>query len=65
MEVEIHPWLRLPLLGLYKVIFGCNMEEAEIKELREYSSFQKLFERKLREGAREIDTKHHLVNILY
>ena len=41
------------------------MEEAEIKELREYSSFQKLFERKLRKGVREIDTTHHLVNILY
>ena len=62
MDKEIHPYLRVPLLGLYKVVFGCNMEEAEQTDLNKYKSFRELFVRELKNGARPIDFKHHLVS---
>ena len=63
MEKELHPYLRVPLLGLYKVAFNCNMTEAEESELKKYTSLQNLFIRKLKEGVRPIDPTHHLVRI--
>ena len=64
MEKEIHPNLRVPLLGLYKVAFSCNMDEAEESELKKYKSFKDLFIRKLKEGVRPIDPDHHLVSFI-
>ena len=62
MDKEISPSLRVPLLGLYKVVFGCNMDEAEETNLKKYKSFKSLFVRKLKEGVRPIDPNHHLVS---
>lgn len=61
MEKEIHENLRVPLFGLYTMVFGCNMKEAEEPNLRKYKSFKNLFIRKLQDGNREIDSIHQLV----
>lgn len=62
MEKELPHWLRRPLLGLYVWTFGCNMEEAELEDLREYTSFMALFTRELKEGARTISPEYPLVS---
>ncbi len=65
MEKDIPPYLRVPLLGLYKTVFGCDLNEAEKTELRDYTSFKDLFVRKLKEGARPINEEHSLVSCVY
>ena len=47
-------WLRRPILGLYVWIFGCKMEEAQVEDLREYSSLLALFTRELKDRARRV-----------
>ena len=63
MEVELPKWVRLPLLGLYVTVFGCDLKEAMVTDLSEYSSFKELFVRQLRPGARKIDSLHDVVCI--
>lgn len=53
---DLPRWLRRPLLGLYVWLFDCNMEEAAVRDLRDYSSLQALFTRELKEGARRISS---------
>jgi phosphatidylserine decarboxylase len=53
-EITLPIWMRRPLLGLYVNAFGCNMEEAEDPELRNYTCLQQLFTRRLRAGVREV-----------
>lgn len=53
---DLPRWLRRPLLGLYVWLFDCNMEEAAVRDLQDYSSLQALFTRELKEGARRISS---------
>lgn len=64
MSTELPSWSRLPLLGMYKVVYRCNMEEAERQNLKEYVSFGDFFTRKLKDNARVIDETHQLVSEL-
>lgn len=64
MSIELPSWSRLPLLGLYKVVFRCNMEEAERQNLKEYVSFGDFFTRKLKDNVRVINETHQLVSKL-
>ena len=61
MEVELPKWARFPLLGLYAAVFGCDLKEAMVTDLSEYSSFKELFVRRLKAGARKIDSLHCMV----
>ena len=64
MECQLLPWLRRPLLGTYVWVFGCNMAEAKVEDLREYSSFSALFTRELKEGVRPVSADCELVSAL-
>lgn len=61
-SMELRPWLRRPVLGLYVWAFGCNMSEAQEEELGEYRSLLELFVRRLKEGKRNISLEHPLVS---
>lgn len=47
-----------PLLKLYSALYGVNLEETEIRRLRDYDSFNSFFTRKLRAGIRQIEDEN-------
>ena len=59
---ELPTWLRRPLLGLYVWMFGCNMSEAQVEDVREYGSLVELFTRQLKHGTRDVSREHPLVS---
>lgn len=61
-EINLHPRLRSPLLGLYANAFGCNMEEAEEERLENYPNLGALFRRALKEGTRPVDENAMIVS---
>ena len=58
---ELPPVLRKPLLGLYVWAFDCRMEEAILEDLQSYRSLTELFTRRLKHGARSVNTGCELV----
>lgn len=54
--------LRTPLLGLYVWLFGCDVSEAAIEDLRHYKNLQEFFKRQLKPEVRPIDKHHALVS---
>ncbi len=58
---ELPSWLRRPVLGLYVWAFGCDMTEAQVEDLTQYSNLVELFTRKLKPGARDVSKFHQLV----
>ncbi|OAV96214.1 hypothetical protein PTTG_03441 [Puccinia triticina 1-1 BBBD Race 1] len=48
-------WFRVPGYKLYSWIFGVNLEEAEVEDLKEYKSLNDFFMRKLKADCRPID----------
>ncbi|KAA1077949.1 phosphatidylserine decarboxylase 1 [Puccinia graminis f. sp. tritici] len=48
-------WFRVPGYKLYSWIFGVNLEEAEIEDLKQYKSLNDFFMRKLKKECRPID----------
>lgn len=61
-EYELPVWARKPLLGLYVRMFGCNMTEAVVEDLRSYPSLMHLFVRPLRREVRAISQECDLVS---
>ena len=55
-ETELPPWLRRPVLGGYSRMFKCQMNEAVVEDLAEYRSLGELFRRRLKDGARPVDS---------
>ncbi|KAG0151486.1 hypothetical protein CROQUDRAFT_712918 [Cronartium quercuum f. sp. fusiforme G11] len=55
-------WFRVPGYKLYSWIFGVNLEEAEVQDLREFKSLNEFFLRKLRPGCRPISSNSILVS---
>eukprot|EP01134_Creolimax_fragrantissima_P007342 CFRG7342T1 len=55
-------WLREPVYKLYANLFGCNLEEMEADDLKEFESLQQFFGRALKPGVRVIDEKAALVS---
>ena len=51
---ELPEWSRPAVLGAYVRLFGCNMEEAEEADLRQYRNLGELFRRRLRPEARPV-----------
>lgn len=47
-------WLRPAGFHLYAWLFGCDLDEVEHSDLREYSSLGEFFYRRLRPGVRPI-----------
>ncbi|PPQ69457.1 hypothetical protein CVT26_002867 [Gymnopilus dilepis] len=54
-SLELPVWFRPFGFRLYAWIFGCNLDEIEPSDLREYPSLGAFFYRKLKEGARPVD----------
>ncbi|PPQ65607.1 hypothetical protein CVT24_011816 [Panaeolus cyanescens] len=54
-SLELPVWFRPYGLRLYAYAFGCNLDEIEPKDLREYPSLGAFFYRKLKDGARPVD----------
>lgn len=54
-SLELPVWFRPHGLGLYAYAFGCNLDEIDPRDLREYPSLGAFFYRKLKDGVRPID----------
>ncbi|KAF9555846.1 phosphatidylserine decarboxylase, partial [Agrocybe pediades] len=54
-SLELPVWFRPYGLRLYAYVFGCNLDEVEHEDLREYPSLGAFFYRRLKEGARPVD----------
>ncbi|KAJ7585156.1 phosphatidylserine decarboxylase 1 [Mycena floridula] len=52
---ELPVWFRPYGFRLFAFTFGCNLDEIEPQDLREYASLGDFFYRKLRDGARPVD----------
>ncbi|KAK7087178.1 phosphatidylserine decarboxylase proenzyme, mitochondrial-like isoform X3 [Littorina saxatilis] len=61
-QIELPIFLRKPLLGLYIWMFGCNLDEAEIEDLRHYKNLGEFFRRELKSHVRPIDDDHVLTS---
>ncbi|XP_059147009.1 phosphatidylserine decarboxylase proenzyme, mitochondrial-like isoform X2 [Physella acuta] len=61
-QMELPIFLRKPLLGLYIWMFGCNLEEAEIEDLKLYRNLGEFFRRQLKPHVRPIDDDHVLTS---
>ena len=55
-SLELPFWFRPYGLGFYAYAFGCNLDEIEPSDLREYPSLGAFFYRKLKDGARPVDS---------
>ncbi|KAH7909750.1 phosphatidylserine decarboxylase-domain-containing protein [Hygrophoropsis aurantiaca] len=54
-SLELPVWVRPYGIRVYAYMFGCNLDEIEPADLREYASLGEFFYRKLRPGARPVD----------
>ena len=55
-SLELPFWFRPYGLGFYAYAFGCNLDEIEPSDLREYPSLGAFFYRKLKDGTRPVDS---------
>lgn len=53
-SLQLPVWSRQSVLSFYVKLFGCNMNEAEIQDLREYANLGEFFRRGLKPGLRPI-----------
>lgn len=60
--IELPEWSRKSVLGFYVRAFGCNMAEAEVEDLNQYSCLSDLFRRSLKEGIRPVDLSAEVVS---
>lgn len=60
-NLELPVSLRSPLFKSYIWMFGCNMDEAAIRDLQHYRNLAEFFRRRLRPGVRPVDSKHSVV----
>ena len=55
-SLELPLWARPIGFRIYATIFGCNLEEIEERDLTKYKSLGDFFYRRLKTGARQIDS---------
>ena len=60
-NLELPVWLRGPVYRTYIRMFGCNMEEAAVRDLEHYRNLGEFFRRRLRPDVRPLDSSHSLV----
>ncbi|OQV13295.1 Phosphatidylserine decarboxylase proenzyme, mitochondrial [Hypsibius exemplaris] len=53
-DVYLPHWLRRPVLSTYIRMFGCDLSEAAVQDLKWYKNLGDFFKRKLRPGVRPI-----------
>lgn len=54
-SLELPIWIRPYGFRFYALVFGCNLNEIEPADLRQYASLGDFFYRKLKPGARPVD----------
>lgn len=64
-DLKLPVWCRKPLFGLYVYVYKCNMDEAEVGELKSYQSINSFFTRRLKSGVRPVNDEHELVIMTY
>jgi phosphatidylserine decarboxylase len=55
-SLELPVWFRPYGFRLYALIFGCDLDEIEPSDLKEYPSLGEFFYRKLKDGVRPVDS---------
>jgi phosphatidylserine decarboxylase len=55
-NVELPVWFRPYGFRFYAYLFGCNLEEIDPDDLTAYTSLGDFFYRKLKDGARPVDS---------
>ncbi|GAV03748.1 hypothetical protein RvY_14131 [Ramazzottius varieornatus] len=61
-DLYLPHWLREPVLSAYTYVFGVNLAEAAIPDLKWYKNLGEFFRRRLRPGVRPIDSNSALVS---
>lgn len=61
-DLELPRWARKPLLSLYIRSFGCNLEEAEVQDLRQYRNLGEFFRRPIKASSRPVDPSDCVVS---
>ncbi|XP_067649761.1 phosphatidylserine decarboxylase proenzyme, mitochondrial-like isoform X4 [Haliotis asinina] len=61
-DIHLPVFLRHPLLSIYVWMFGCNLSEAEIEDLKHYRNLGEFFRRRLKPNVRPIDEVHVLTS---
>ncbi|XP_065831067.1 phosphatidylserine decarboxylase proenzyme, mitochondrial-like isoform X2 [Oscarella lobularis] len=61
-DTRLPRWLRKPLLASYVHVFGCDLNDVEERDLRNYETVNAFFMRKLRAGTRPIDEQSDIVS---
>lgn len=62
-RLKVPKFILTPLLKLYSGLYGVNLEEAEIRRLRDFRSFNEFFTRKLKKGIRVIERKDDVSSV--
>jgi phosphatidylserine decarboxylase len=55
-SLELPIWFRPFGFRLYALAFGCNLDEIEPADLKQYASLGEFFYRKLKDGVRPVDS---------
>ena len=63
-SVQLPVFLRVYVIQCYSLYFGCNLEEAEVTDLKSYKNLGEFFRRSLKPGLRPIesDSAHEVVS---
>lgn len=55
-DMKVPKFILVPVLRIYSAIYGVDLEEPEIRQLRDFSSFNAFFTRKLKKGIRVVES---------
>jgi len=61
-RMNLPQWLRSPAFKLYIWLFGCNLQEAAIEDLKHYKNLGEFFRRPLKPDVRPIDPSHSVTS---
>jgi phosphatidylserine decarboxylase len=61
-DKELHKTLRAPLYKTWAIVFGSNLDEADMTSLDQYKNLKEFFTRKLKPGVRPIDKNYPIVS---
>ena len=64
-SVGLPEWLRSPALRSYVWAFGCDLDEAAVRDLKHYKNLGEFFRRRLKPDVRPIDEECSVVGSLY
>ncbi|XP_067929463.1 phosphatidylserine decarboxylase proenzyme, mitochondrial-like isoform X2 [Watersipora subatra] len=60
-DLNLPEWSRKPLLSIYIRLFGCDLKEAAVEDLKHYKNLGEFFRRGLKPNVRPVSPDHSLV----